>query len=373
MSVSSKPRASEKFASLSERASEAERRVAAAQNQAKAEVERSANEVRADAKARAAKLRDTASAGQAHVSDSWNELQKSWGEHVAKMHEDLRSTKAVFDASQAEDRAEDAEGDAVAAINFAYGAIEEAESAVLDAISAWMEADELLKKRSTRRGMGGVGSRRKPRPRSRYRPATAWERSSRRRSPRRSAQAANAGVGPAPAELVDVGEHRRGRAQGRKVLEQQREVALLAEHLGREVLEAAVAVHEPRRGDLADAGDAGVAVRGVAHEREQVGDPRRIDAELLAHARRRCAPCCSGGRPGPRGRRDALREILVRRPDADLLDRHRPRRRCCAAAASASSASSSTIGHTETPISTSASSSGSNCARSAGSTPAPVL
>jgi hypothetical protein len=146
MSVSGKTRASEKFAELSERAKQAERRVAAAQNEAKAEVEHSASEARAAVKAHADKLRETASPGQAHVSASWNELQKSWSQHIAKMHEDLRASKAALDATAAVNGAEDAEGDALAAIDFAYGAIEEAEAAVLDAISAWMEADELVKK-----------------------------------------------------------------------------------------------------------------------------------------------------------------------------------------------------------------------------------
>lgn len=145
MSVSDKTRASEKFGKLSERAAEAGRRVAAAQNEAKAEVERSAQKARAAAQAHAEKQRETASAGQAHVSASWNDLQKSWSEHIAKMHEDLRFSKTAFDATTAVNRAEDADGDATAAIEYAYGAIEEAESAVLDAISAWMEADELLK------------------------------------------------------------------------------------------------------------------------------------------------------------------------------------------------------------------------------------
>ena len=47
---------------------------------------------------------------------------------------------------------------------------------------------------------------------------------------------------------------------------------------------------------------------------------------------------------------DALRQVLVGRPDADLLHALHLRRRCCAAEASASSASSSIIGHTATPI-----------------------
>ena len=90
----------------------------------------------------------------------------------------------------------------------------------------------------------------------------------------------------------------------------------------------------------------GIAVGRVADEREQVGDARRLHAELLAHA---------GGVPhGVVPPVDlhhaiaahALREILVRRPDADLLRRRRPPTAIRAAAASASSASSSTIGQT---------------------------
>jgi hypothetical protein len=67
------------------------------------------------------------------------------------MHEDLRASKAAFDATAAVSRAKDVEGDAMAAINFAYGAIEEADAAVLEAISAWVEADELVKKPRQRR------------------------------------------------------------------------------------------------------------------------------------------------------------------------------------------------------------------------------
>jgi hypothetical protein len=146
MSVTDKTRASEKFTKLSERAAEAERRVAAAQNQAKAEVELSAQKAREAVQANADKQREAADAAQTHVSDSWNDLQKSWSEHIAKVHEDLRFSKAAFDATTAVTRAEDADGDAISAIDFATGAIEEAESAVLDAISAWKDADELLKK-----------------------------------------------------------------------------------------------------------------------------------------------------------------------------------------------------------------------------------
>jgi hypothetical protein len=89
------------------------------------------------------KLRESATATEAHVSASWNDLQKTWREHVAHMRRDIDTKKAELDAKKAESRAENAEGDALFAIDYAYATVEEAEYAVLDAISARMKADEL--------------------------------------------------------------------------------------------------------------------------------------------------------------------------------------------------------------------------------------
>jgi len=139
-----KTRVTEGLAKLSERAKEAQERVAAVWSQEREAVERSANEARAAAKTHADKLSENAGAGQAHVSESWKEMQKSWSDHLAKMHENLRGAKTAIDLEEAENSAEDAWGDAVAAIDYAYGAIEEAEAAVLDAISARKEVDELM-------------------------------------------------------------------------------------------------------------------------------------------------------------------------------------------------------------------------------------
>jgi hypothetical protein len=88
-------------------------------------------------------LRDTASATEAHVSASWNDLQKSWAAHLAKVRQDMEARKAEHDTKRAESRAEHAERDALFAIDYAYATIEEAEYTVLDAISTRMEADEL--------------------------------------------------------------------------------------------------------------------------------------------------------------------------------------------------------------------------------------
>ena len=158
--------------------------------------------------------------------------------------------------------------------------------------------------------------------------ATASVRASRRRSPRRSAQAANAEVGPCQRSSSTSREHLGGRAQRREVLEQQRELALVAEHLGRELLDGAVRVDEPRRRDLADAGNArdsrrrcrrrARAGRGCApgptpnFSRTPVGVAHRVAAAVDLHHAIAA---------------HALREILVGRPDAAPAARGRRRRR----------------------------------------------
>jgi hypothetical protein len=146
LNESDKARVSEGLDRLSERAKKAEERVATAWSQEQEAVQRSANEARAAAQAHADKLSETAGADRAHVSESWNETQQSWRDHLAKMDENLRGAKTAIDVEDAESRAEDATGDAVTAIDYAYGAIEEAEAAVLDAISARKEVDELIQR-----------------------------------------------------------------------------------------------------------------------------------------------------------------------------------------------------------------------------------
>ena len=63
----------------------------------------------------------------------------------------------------------------------------------------------------------------------------------------------------------------------------------------------------------------GVAVGGIAHEREQVGDERRINAKLSADSG--CIANCFAPAIDLDHARipHALRRILVRRPDGDFL------------------------------------------------------
>ena len=141
----------------------------------------------------------------------------------------------------------------------------------------------------------------------------------------------------------------------------------VAQNLRREVLDGAVLVDQARGAHFADAVDAGIAVCVVADEREEVGDARDRRRTFRVLRRRSRSGSCAGasGRrdrpprtargpcpasrcrlsarahPAPRGARRARRVIgfkLDHRPDA-------------------------------TPIAASASSSGWNCARSAGSIP----
>ena len=97
-------------------------------------------------KALPVKLRETAEATGSRVSASWNDVQKSWAQHVVKLRQDIDAKKAELDAKRADRHARHAEEDALFAIDYAYAAIEEADYAVLYAISARMEADELALK-----------------------------------------------------------------------------------------------------------------------------------------------------------------------------------------------------------------------------------
>jgi hypothetical protein len=128
---------------LAARAKEAGDRAAAAQGKAKADLEQEVDAARASAEEQAGKLRQEAEARKGKLSVWWHDVQRSWGEHIEKVREDMDQRKARHDVDRAEVRAENAEDDAAFAVNFAYAAIEEAEYAVLDASLARMQADEM--------------------------------------------------------------------------------------------------------------------------------------------------------------------------------------------------------------------------------------
>jgi hypothetical protein len=95
--------------------------------------------------------------------------------------------------------------------------------------------------------------------------------------------------GPAPAQLVYVVKQRRIGAQRGKALEQQRLFAALAKHLGRERFDWPMPVQQTRCTDRADAGDARVAVGGIADQCEEIRNQRRDAALILGDNRYRSA------------------------------------------------------------------------------------
>ena len=134
---------SDQLRRLANRAEEAEKNAAAASDKAKADLEQDRENSRAVAQQEAEQLREAADAGRGKISDWWNDVQRSWNEHIAQIQKNVESKKAEIDLDQAKRRADNAEADAEFAIEFAYTAIGEAEYAVLDANLARKEADEL--------------------------------------------------------------------------------------------------------------------------------------------------------------------------------------------------------------------------------------
>lgn len=134
---------SDELGKLSARAKQAQTRAEAAQKKARTDLERDVAAARASAQAQGQKLRETAEAGEGKISDRWDDVQKTWNEHVAAVRQSVDDRKARHDLAEAERAADSAEDDALYAIDYAYAALEEAEYAVLDAELARMEADEL--------------------------------------------------------------------------------------------------------------------------------------------------------------------------------------------------------------------------------------
>ena len=134
---------SDQLRRLANRAEEAEKNAAAARDKAKADLEQDRENSRAVAQQEAAQLREAADAGQGKISEQWNDVQRSWNAHIAKLQEKVETKKAEINLDMAQRDADHAEADAAYAIDFAYAAIGEAEYAVLDAVVARKEADEM--------------------------------------------------------------------------------------------------------------------------------------------------------------------------------------------------------------------------------------
>jgi len=134
---------SDQLSKLAARAKQAEDRTAAAQTKAKAELEQDVKSARESAQVHADQLRKNAETDKALLSDWWDDMQRSWNDHLATVRDNIDQRRVEHDLKTAQRNADSAEEDAAFAIDYAYGAIEEAEYAVLDATLARKDADEL--------------------------------------------------------------------------------------------------------------------------------------------------------------------------------------------------------------------------------------
>src|SRR5215207_4405510 len=80
---------SDQLTKLAARAKEAEDHAAAAQAKASADLEQDVEVARGSAQAQAEALRESADAAQGKISDWWNDVQKTWNEHVATVRENI--------------------------------------------------------------------------------------------------------------------------------------------------------------------------------------------------------------------------------------------------------------------------------------------
>jgi Cu/Ag efflux pump CusA len=134
---------SDQLTTLAARTKLLEDRAAAAKSKAKLDLEQDVKRARESAQAQADGLRQNVEANRGRISGWWDNLQRSWNEHLTAVRQDIGEKRAAQDLKKAQRIADQAEADAEFALEFAYGAVEEAEYAVLDATLARMEADEL--------------------------------------------------------------------------------------------------------------------------------------------------------------------------------------------------------------------------------------
>jgi hypothetical protein len=101
----------------------------------KADLEKTVSDSRAAAEAQAAELRNSNEVAKERLSIWWDDQQKAWNDHLAKLQKDVDEKKAEHDASKAERKAGKAQANADFAVKLASAAIDEAEYAVLSAIA----------------------------------------------------------------------------------------------------------------------------------------------------------------------------------------------------------------------------------------------
>src|SRR5688500_13232975 len=126
---------------------------------------------------------------------------------------------------------------------------------------------------------------------------------------------------PLPSQLVCVGEKRLVGAQCCEILEQKSELTTVAEYARGEFLDGSVFVEKLRSSPRTDPGKPGISIRRIANESQVVGYQRGDDTELLPHQLRRPDVARLPVDLHDSLVANTLGEVLVRCPDADLLDR----------------------------------------------------
>ena len=134
----------ERFSQLTDQVEQAERNIRSAVAEDHATLQARLDGARRDADERSNQLRARiaeSAEGAARTDDRWQELHRSWEQHVERVRQRVAEHKAGREANRAERDAQRAEADALDALVFAAAVIEESRYAVLCAALARLTAD----------------------------------------------------------------------------------------------------------------------------------------------------------------------------------------------------------------------------------------
>ena len=134
---------SDQLTKLAAQTREFEQNASKARMKSEADLQASVARARASAQAQGEELRKRADASKDHISSWWEDVQRSWNEHLSAVRKDVEQKREAHDLRSAKKQADRADDDAAFAIDYAYAAIIEAEYAVLDAALAHKHLDEL--------------------------------------------------------------------------------------------------------------------------------------------------------------------------------------------------------------------------------------
>lgn len=134
---------SDQLTKLAAQTREFEQNASKARTKSEADLQASVAQARASAQAQGEELRKRADSSKDHISAWWEDVQRSWNEHLSAVRKDVEQKREAHDLRSAKKQADHADDDAAFAVDYAYAAIIEAEYAVLDAALAHKRVDEL--------------------------------------------------------------------------------------------------------------------------------------------------------------------------------------------------------------------------------------